>query len=291
MRTRQWSVMVCVWGMSQALYCFLGFFAAGALSVTFVGVPGVQASSQAASSAPAVDHGHKLLAETLSRALVNDAVGSGSRVKYAELKSDPQAFPRYLKELETVSAAQFDAFTSDQKLAFWINAYNAFTVELILRHYPVNSIKDIGGFFSSPWKKKFFTLLGKVRTLDEIEHEIIRKKFDEPRIHFALVCAAKGCPALRDEPFVAARLDAQLTDAARKFLSDPSKNRYEPDKKTLFLSSIFKWYGKDFKSKHGSFLAYIAPFVTQDASLRIEIASEKVKVEYLDYDWSLNQTP
>ena len=153
-----------------------------------------------------IDHDHQAWTVFLKRHVKMGE--NASTVNYKAIKSGPSSLTEYLLSVEGVSQEDFDHFSENEKLAFLINAYNAFTVKLIVDHYPVKSIKDIGSFLSSPWKKKFFRLLGKERHLDNIEHDMIRKQFNEPRIHFAVNCASIGCPALQDEAFVASRRSA-----------------------------------------------------------------------------------
>ncbi|MEO2197587.1 MAG: DUF547 domain-containing protein, partial [bacterium] len=152
--------------------------------------------------------------------------------------------------------------------------------------YPLTSIKDLGGWFSSPWKKRFFTLLGKNRHLDDIEHGIIRKQFDEPRIHFAVNCAAIGCPPLRTEAYVASRLDAQLEDNTRVFLRDERRNRYEDG--VLRLSELLDWYEGDFKRDGGSIKRFVAARLTDDPAEAATIDSRDTRIRFLSYDWGLN---
>jgi Protein of unknown function, DUF547 len=182
-------------------------------------------------------------------------------------------------------------------LAFLINAYNAYTVELVLSAYPkLKSIRDLGGLFGSPWKKQFFKLFGQPAHLDHIEHDLIRApgRYAEPRIHFAVVCASIGCPDLREEAFVAGKLDAQLEDAMRRFLSDRSRNRYNATKDRLEVSKIFDWYSRDFERGDKGFtsvsqaLGRYAGQLADDPRARERIRSGQVKVDFLDYDWSLN---
>lgn len=215
--------------------------------------------------------------------------GYASTVDYKRIKSDPSQLNAYLKALEMVSQEQFNLFSNDEKLAFLINAYNAFTVKLIVDHYPVKTIKDIGSLFSSPWKKKFFKLLGEERSLDNLEHDLIRKQFNEPRIHFAVNCASVGCPALKDEAFTASHLDKQLEDASINFLSDKTRNQYDSKARKLELSSIFKWYGSDFLKKYGSLENFLAPRITSDPEHQKTIREKRASVTYRDYDWSLNE--
>lgn len=214
--------------------------------------------------------------------------GHESRVNYGKIKAERKRLDEYLNSLQQVKKADFERFSESQRLAFLINAYNAFTVALIVDHYPVSSIKDLGTFLTSPWKIKFFDLFGEKRYLDNIEHDMVRKWFSEPRIHFALVCASKGCPALRNEAYTGDLLDKQLEQAAVNFLTDEKKNRFTPEAKRLEISSIFKWYGEDFQKKFGSVEAFIAPRITSNADDQKAIREMKATISYLDYDWSLN---
>lgn len=216
--------------------------------------------------------------------------GAKSTVPYAAIKRNPSDLEAYVRSLEAVNQSEFGSFNVDQKLAFLINAYNALTVKLVVDHYPVKSIKDIGSLFSSPWKKKFFKLLGKERSLDEIEHEMIRKQFAEPRIHFALVCASTSCPALRPEAFSSTKLNEQLEEQARLFITDKDRNRFDPSQAKLSLSSIFKWYGTDFEKSSGSVKAFVAPYMASEPGEKGLIQKQEVTILYLDYNWSLNET-
>ena len=172
-------------------------------------------------------------------------------------------------------------WSEEEALAYWINAYNAFTVKLIIDHYPLESIKDIsggGGIVASPWDLKFFQIGGVDFDLGTIEHEIIRKDFTEPRIHFAINCASISCPVLRREAFVADRLDQQLTEQARQFLGDPIRNQIRATETQL--SKIFSWFQSDFNREMEllDYLKQFAPALNPDNS-----------VSYLEYDWSLNE--
>jgi hypothetical protein len=162
-----------------------------------------------APSAPALaddfDHQHAAWSGMLSKYVAVDR--GSSRVNYRGILESRAGLDSYLARVERVSQEEYRSWIQAQRLAFLINAYNAFTVKLIVDNYPVDSIKDLGGWISTPWKKGSFTLLGETRHLDNIEHDMIRVEFDEPRIHFTVNCAAAGCPALRPEAFVAGRLD------------------------------------------------------------------------------------
>lgn len=187
-----------------------------------------------------------------------------------------------------VSKKEFDHFTSNVKLAFLINSYNAFTIKLIIDNYPIKSIKDISTFFTNPWEKKFIHLLGEEHHLDDIEHNMIRKWFNEPKIHFALVCASIGCPPLKDTAYTGKNLDSQLEDSAKKFLSDRSKNRFNPANSKIEISSIFKWYGDDFIKKFGSIENFLAPYLSTDKKIIEQINNKQFSIEFLEYDWILN---
>lgn len=236
-------------------------------------------------SAEAFDHTHSSFDQVLKSHVVNE--GHESVVRYKTLTGNPAALDTYLASVSKVSEAEYGTWTDPQKLAFLINAYNAFTLKLIMARYPVKSIKDLGGIFSSPWKKEFFVLFGKKTYLDHIEHDLIRGRFKEPRIHFALVCASKGCPKLMDSAFTAASLEAQLEQAAQNFLTDTEKNRLKSGPiPVLELSSIFKWYGKDFGADEKALKAYILPRMQLASALMTQ--AHAAPIRFLDYDWSLN---
>jgi hypothetical protein len=192
-----------------------------------------------------------------------------------------------------VTPAQFQALAKPEQMAFLINTYNGFTVELILTQYPkLKSIKDLGSFIQSPWKKKFFKLLGEDRHLDWIEHEQLRPNYAEPRIHAAVNCASIGCPALRDEAFTAARLDAQLEDGMKRFMSDRTRNRVANGQ--LEVSSIFKWFKEDFEKGHQGLnkledvFARFATQLTSNPAEQSRLKDRSLRITHLDYDWALN---
>lgn len=224
----------------------------------------------------AFDHSHREFDQLLKRYVIFQQ--AQSTVNYQALLKNRAPLDRYLESLSAVSEDEFESFQRDERLAFLINAYNAFTLKLILDHYPVESIKDIGSFFSSPWKKKFFTLFGKKSWLDQIEHEWIRPVFKEPRIHFAVNCASMGCPSLANEAFVAGKLNDQLDFVTRQFLKNRNRNYPDLKKERLYLSKIFKWYKKDFNG--------VSTFVSQYLNLP---EPKGLEVRYLDYDWKLNE--
>lgn len=216
-----------------------------------------------------------------------------SRVDYAAFAKDRAELKQVLDALSAVPKAIFDGWSKEQRMAFLINAYNAFTVELILSKYPdLKSIKDLGSFVQSPWKKKFFTLLGEERHLDWIEHEQLRPNYADPRVHAAVNCASIGCPALRNEAFSAQKLDAQLEDGMRRFMGDRTRNRIKDGK--LEVSAIFKWFREDFEKGHkgiaklDDLFARYAAQLSDDAGEQARIKAGGLPVNFLDYDWTLN---
>jgi Protein of unknown function, DUF547 len=225
---------------------------------------------------PAITHGEWT---TLLQKHVNDK----GLVNYKGFIADSASLNSYLQLLSDHAPA--DNWSREEKLAYWINAYNAFTVKLITQYYPLKSIKDIGPaaqviFVNTPWDKKFFSIGGKSMTLNTIEHKILRKKFAEPRIHFAVNCASISCPKLLNTAYEAASLDAQLTAQAQSFLADTDKNQVSADNPKL--SSIFKWFNGDFKKTGLSKLA----FINQYAPVKI---NDNANLDYLDYNWNLNE--
>ncbi len=241
-------------------------------------------------------------------AVLDEFVSEQGMVDYQKLKAEPENLRAFLRAMATIERETYTTWTDDGKIAFWINAYNACTLKAIIDHYPIkarwttslfypdNSIRQIDGV----WDELEFSVLGKKRTLDEIEHETLREEFNEPRIHMALVCAAKGCPVLRNEPYFPSRLDAQLDDQTRRFLRDPDKFRIDRDREEIYLSSIFKWFGDDFiptysgqsriaghSKKESAVLRFVAQYL--DEPDRDSILTGDYSIEYLDYDWTLNE--
>jgi hypothetical protein len=220
---------------------------------------------------------------------------NATQVDYAGLRAEQGVLDDYLHATAAVSPAEFAAWSKAEQLAFLINVYNASTVALVLSGEPqLASIKDLGSLFRSPWKQAFIKLLGETRSLDDIEHKLIRGEhgYQEPRVHFALNCASIGCPALRAEAYRGVTLDAQLTDAQQHFLADRSRNRLAGER--LQVSSIFKWYRPDFERNGQGLADYLAG---QSAALGLtalqtqQLRAKQIEIEFLDYDWRLNRTP
>lgn len=246
---------------------------------------------------PSFDHTHAAWTALLKKHVVVLRGGQASQVRYAGFAADREALKAYLGALAAPPRATFDGWSAPQRMAFLINAYNAHTVELILTRYPkLASIKDLGSFLSSPWKPKIVPLLGTQLSLDDIEHEMLRRRgaFDDPRVHFAVNCASIGCPALREEAFTAERLDAQLDEQAARFLADRSRNRWNASSGKLEVSKIFDWFGEDFRLGHKGatslavFLAKHADRLADAPADRERIRAGQAPIAFLDYDWALN---
>ena len=215
-------------------------------------------------------------------ALLRQYVTSDGLVDYKGLLTKREELGRYLTQLENTDTAQLKS--RNQKLAFWINAYNAFTLALILDHYPVQSITDLHPVFYVPglnsvWHYKFFSIDGNEMNLDHIEHQILRKAFNEPRIHFAINCASISCPVLRNEAYNAESIELQLEEQTRKFINDSSRN--EISEKTLVLSKIFSWFKSDF-TKNSSLQEFIRKY--SDTQF-----SKNPSIRFKKYNWRLNE--
>ncbi|MCX8113607.1 MAG: DUF547 domain-containing protein [Burkholderiaceae bacterium] len=249
------------------------------------------------------DHSHAAWTALLRKHVRIAADGNSSRVDYKGFAADRAQLQAVLKTLSAVGADEYAQWSKPQQFAFLANAYNAFTVEKILTRYPnLKSIRDFGIVFGNPWKDRFFTLLGKPQHLDGIEHETMRAPgvFDEPRVHVAVNCASIGCPMLGREAFTAEKLDAQLEDLMRRFLSDRTRNRFNAQTKTLELSQLFDWYADDFKKGGRSFLGYArfaslaelgARYADQLADTgadRAVLRAGSAPIRFIEYNWSLN---
>ncbi len=219
--------------------------------------------------------------------LILGAHVKGKKVDYAGLKRNPKPLDVYLDSLAAVSESSFNGWPRDERMAYLINLYNAATLKLVIDHYPVDSIKDIGGLFSGPWKQPVVRLFGKKQTLDYIENDLLRPKFNDPRIHFAINCASIGCPSLRAEAYQASKLDPQLNEQGRIFLGDSSKNRVDAKSGVLYLSPIFKWFKQDFTGKSGSVEKFVAPLFNDEQGK--VILRGGLGIKYTDYNWDLNK--
>jgi hypothetical protein len=241
----------------------------------------------AASALPqGFDHSHGVWDALLKRHVVVSANGSSSLVSYAGMSRERAALSAYLDALSSVKNGEYSAWRREQQMAFLINAYNAFTVEKILKRYPdIRSIREFGRFFGNPFRDEFFELLERKASLDWIEHDNLRAGFGDPRVHYAVNCASLGCPMLREEAYVGDRLDSQLQEQAIRFLADRTRNRFADGK--LQVSRIFDWFKEDFEPR-AAYFARHAGVLADDAASRQLIARGKVRLGFLDYDWSLN---
>jgi Protein of unknown function, DUF547 len=233
----------------------------------------------ASSAAAAFDHGHPSWDALLKKHVVLLDGGKASQLRYADFARDRLSLKQYLEGLSQVGESEFNAWRRAEQMAFLINAYNAFTVEKVLTRHPgIGSIWDFGKVFGNPFRDRFFTLLGQPKSLDDLEHGMLRKRYGEPRIHFAVNCASVGCPMLREEAYRGADLEQQLEEQARRFLSDRSRNRMRDGR--LEVSKIFDWFKEDFEPRDQYFLKY--------AGILGLPPGASPPLAFLDYDWSLN---
>jgi len=218
---------------------------------------------------------HALYAELLEKYVQNGTIA------YQGFKNEEAKFDQYLKILEETDTKKL---SRNEQFAFYVNAYNAWTIKLILTGYPgIKSIKDLGSIFKSPWEKQIVRINGDIITLDHIEHDILRPRFKDPRVHFVVNCASQGCPPLRSEPYRADILEQQLDEMARAFINDSRQNRLEG--RTLYVNSIFKWFSEDFNN---DVVGFFLKYAQEDLKKQLKDSKSKIKVKYLDYDWSLN---
>lgn len=216
----------------------------------------------------------------------------GDRVDYASLKENRALLDTLVVSIAT---ADLNSATPEQKLSFYINAYNIITLRSIIDAYPVKSIKDIDGV----WDKTRWKVAGEELTLNDIEHEVLRKKFDEPRIHVAVNCASVGCPVLLDVPYYPDSIDAQLEFSSRRFAASATHNRVDFQTGEAELSAIFEWFGDDFVGQYYDADSFPGASKTENAAFRFLLqhldststgdgGNTKFDINYIDYDWSLN---
>ena len=229
---------------------------------------------QANSKAPS----HQAFDELLKKHVTKDGI-----VNYKGFIQEKAKLDKYL-DLLSNNAPDREKWSKDEQLAYWINAYNAFTVKLIVDNYPTKSIRDLGPKLKIPlikdvWHYQFFKIGGVESSLDEIEHSILRKEFDEPRIHFAINCASVSCPPLLNEAFVPEKIESQLQKVTVSFINDPTRNKITPDQAQI--SSIFSWFQGDF-TKKGSLIDFLNLY----SKVKIK---PNAKISHLDYNWNLNE--
>ena len=231
-------------------------------------------------------------------------------VDYRRIQEKPDDLLTFVKQVAEVTSEQYESWSQSEQLAFWCNVYNGLTLQAIVEHYPItkkpkitqdapaNSIRQIPGV----WKGHKWRVMGREMTLDEIEHKVIRPRFEKPEIHMALVCAAMSCPPLRHEPFTGEKLQAQFDDQTRRFLADALRFKIDRAGKTVYLSAIFQWFGEDFvkgfvpKQGFGSHseaerasLHFISQYLSESDAAYLR--KGKYRIAYLPYDWSLNEKP
>jgi len=218
---------------------------------------------------------HSLFGELLKKYVVD------GKVNYAGFQSEEDKLDQYLELLQSIDP---NDLSRKEQFAFYTNVYNAWTIKLILSKYPdIESIKELGIFNTGPWKKKVVQLSNQKVSLDHIEHDILRPRFRDPRVHFAINCAAKSCPPLRSEPFQAEKLDQQLDDSTRAFINNPESYRLEGG--YLHVSRIFKWFSEDFNDDA---LSFFLKYADAELKEKLEAEQQKIEIKYLAYDWSLN---
>lgn len=247
----------------------------------------------------AFDQSHRLLSSELKQ------YSDGKGIHYRLWKEHQESLDQYLGELAAVDAAQYEQFSPAEKKAFWINAYNSIIIKIVLEHYPIHGSKayyppNSARQIPNLWEAFKYNVAGRVLNLYDIEHKIIRKEFKDPRMHFAIVCAAKGCPTLGSSAYTADRLNADLDLAARRYMSDPNHVQYDPEHNVLKLSKLFQWFPLDFISSDRPAANSESPPTDDEVVLDYALSfapqtirqkfgdKKKVEVVYLPYDWSLN---
>lgn len=253
-------------------------------------------------------HAESIFHYTSYSKVLKTYVDPNGMMNYKLLKKQRNILDQFARQLNNLKEQEYKNWTHNKKIAFWINAYNGLTLQLIINHYPIessffksihlpeNSIRQISG----AWDEITFPVMGKPITLDFIEHKILRKQFNEPRIHMALVCAAMSCPPLRNEPYTEQNLDYQLNDQTKKFMANKTKFKINHNDQEIYLSKIFKWFGKDFiptyynknnfpdyDKEENAVLNFLGSFLSQKDNNKI--GKSEYHINYMSYDWSLNE--
>lgn len=214
--------------------------------------------------------------DAILKTYVNDGF-----VEYSKLKENKEDLSKFRSYLGDLNSAKVENFDRNEKLAFWINAYNAYTIDLIINNLPIASIKNIGNFFNGPWDQNICKAGRETYTLNHIEHKILRVDFQEPRIHFAIVCASISCPKLLSTAFTKQNIEELLDIGAKNFINDSTKNMFDAKENILMASKIFSWFGEDFDSMGGTIGVWNKYTKTQQIPKNSDI-------DFIDYDWSLN---
>ena len=214
--------------------------------------------------------------------VLQEHVDEAGRVNYTKLTANPKKLEAYL---DLLAFANPEELSYNERLTFWINAYNALVIKGVVNHYPITSVRKVklfNGFFS----RLKFQVANKMYSMDQIEHGIIRTEFVDPRVHFVLVCASSSCPPLENRAVTAETIEERLETATFNFIRNPEQVRIDRAKRHLYLSKIFKWYDDDFTEGYDGVTDFLSDYLTpEDAEF---LASTKVKLRYLDYDWTLN---
>ena len=237
----------------------------------------VEADSRTQQSVESTAFSHDLFDQVLQ-----EHVDENGRVNYTKLKANPEKFEAYL---DLVAAANPTEWSYNEQLVFWINAYNALVIKGVINHYPITSVRKVklfNGFFS----RLKFQAAGKMYTLDQIEHGILREEFPDPRVHFALVCASSSCPPLQTRAFFPETIEESLETVTFNFIRNPEQVRIDRAKRRVHVSKIFKWYKDDFKEGYDGVADFLADYLpAEDAEY---LLSTDITFSYLDYDWTLN---
>ncbi|UCG53009.1 MAG: DUF547 domain-containing protein [Candidatus Latescibacterota bacterium] len=266
-------------------FCFVAVLMFGLVEF---GTAGPIESASETRSGSQTGAGHELFTAILA-AHVRDG-----RVDYPKLCEDPR-LSDYIDQLSSTDPEEI--VDENERLAFWLNAYNAFTLKIICDNYPLKSINDLhfGGLVlgtalkKTVWDKEFIVINGEKMSLNHIEHDVVRPRFGDPRAHFALVCASVSCPPLRSEAYEGHRLDEQLDDQARVFFSERDKNYFDAENKEAHLSKILDWYSKDFGDNKREVLLYVSNYLPKDLALKIQEDPGAWTVKHTKYDWNLNE--
>ena len=271
-----------------ALALFPGFVSACSST------PALPEQSSRPTSRPAQDAAAKFDHEHTQWTAILKKHVDGDRFDYAAIQKDPSALDAYIATLNAVTSQQLQSWTEDQRMAFWINVYNANTVKLVSGKYPLKSIRDLGTVLNKVWNKRFIDMpalnpsgKNKKLSLDDVEHKILRPRFEDARVHAAVNCASESCPPLRAEAFVAKRLDAQLDEQVRLWLADETRNQFDLAGGKMRVSEIFKWFKEDFVRDGQSVAGWIAEYAPDKVAEALK-SGTKLKLGYLDYSWKLN---
>ncbi len=214
--------------------------------------------------------------------VLENYVDSTGMINYKGIRENPYSFSEYFDFIESVSPRSHPSYfkSKEDQMAYWINAYNALTVKIMMDNPKANSILDMSSFLIF---KKRFIVGGEKISLDKIEHKILRKDFKDPRIHFAINCASLSCPPLGNRIFLGEILDKQLNEKTRSFINNTTNVRIDHDEKVIYLSKIFKWFAKDFNNV----LLFVSKYLSNEESYDI---IKEYQIKYFDYDWSLNES-